>query len=478
MSTQHRLTNLPLVVQDVILDKLDRVALASVSSTCRHLHRGARKFLFRKLTRYEKHRDLIEGIIRRDPTLIPYIRSFTSYDRSLLQWMFLQTIPSLRNLEIRWNFVGNDADLRFVESIPPKTNLEKLTFGLNSTIETSFLNCLNAFGHLKHLKLQNDTKSEHALQIILEQIHCPSLVFLEVERVTDWRIQWRESFEESFPNLRGLRLKVDWEDAVMYDHEGGYYNDEKLPPSNVMWETILTLQRRYIFFDIHYYESDSPFLDYAPSFAASHQMDPRPLIQWYVKSLMFFRAMEGCDYLFVNTKPPHFTDLKTILEAIVCIDFLGFKMQLSLKLPHGTTPLIAQLLPTNVFELSISPPSKGVLDSAVIPACIRSLPILEYLDVYINMSRHTFQPFNSCTTAKYSFRSPPANREIARAQFKISRSRDPIWDIQFWNIPRRSINIEHNCGTNMVEFEKEVEEWFQLSSSMKMLEIYFEPEEV
>jgi hypothetical protein len=308
MSTQHRLTSLPLVVQDLILEKLDRIALASVSLTCRYLHRGARRFLFRQLTKYPKHRSLVESIIRRDPTLIPYIRSFTSYDRSLLQWMWLQTIPSLRNLEIRWNFVGNDADWDFIESIPPQINLENLTFGLNSTLETSLLNCLNVFGHLRHLILQNKVKSEHSLQNILERLHCPSLVFLEVEMVADWRIQWRESFEESFPNLRGLRLIVDLQDAVMYDHEDDYYSEERLPPSNVMWETILTLQQRSIFFDIHYFEPHSRFLDYAPSYAASHQLDPQPLIQWHVKSLMFFRAMEGCDYFFVNLNAPQFTD--------------------------------------------------------------------------------------------------------------------------------------------------------------------------
>ena len=97
------------------------------------------------------------------------------------------------------------------------------------------------------------------------------------------------------------------------------------------------------------------------------------------------------------------------------IDFHGFRIQLSLTLPHDTTPLIALLLPDNIFELSISPPSNGALDSAVIPACIHSLPNLEYLDVFINVSTHTFQPFNNCTTAKYSFRSRPISKKIMRA---------------------------------------------------------------
>src|SRR5215471_12861684 len=326
MSAEHSLTNLPFVVQDLILDKLDRIALASVSLTCRHLHRGARKFLYRQLIRYEKHCDLVASILQRDPTLIPYIRSFTSYDRSLLQWMWLQTMPSLRNLEIRWNFVGNDADLKFIKSIPPSIYLENLTFGVNSVFETSLLSCLNAFGRLKHLTLKNERKSEYTLQNILELLHCPSLVFLEVEMVTDWRIQWRESFDKCFPNLRGLRLKVDWQDSVMYDQD--IYSEERLPPSNVMWETVLTLHRRSIFFDIHFYDPDCPFLDYAPSYATSHQLVPGSLIEWHIKSLMFFRAMEGCNYFFVNIKAPQFTDLKIILETIINIDFQGFKMQM------------------------------------------------------------------------------------------------------------------------------------------------------
>ena len=58
--------------------------------------------------------------------------------------------------------------------------------------------------------------------------------------VIDWRIQWRESFE-SFLKVQGLHLKVYREVSVMYDHEDDRYGEEKLPPSNVMWEIILNL---------------------------------------------------------------------------------------------------------------------------------------------------------------------------------------------------------------------------------------------
>jgi len=80
--TIRSLLELPLVVQDNILENLEHAALASVSRTCRSLHRGALKYLYRNLIMDDcgwgassTGGILIERSLRRNVTLIPYIRS-------------------------------------------------------------------------------------------------------------------------------------------------------------------------------------------------------------------------------------------------------------------------------------------------------------------------------------------------------------------------------------------------------------------
>jgi hypothetical protein len=158
------------VVRDNILAKLHRRALVSLSLTSRSLQHSTRKYLYRELITYQKHRDLVESNLRRDPTLIPYILSFTSYDPTFLQWMWLQlTILSLRELELQWDILlENDGYPKFIESIPPRTPVERLMFRLKSALEESMLSCLHAFSGQMTLKLRNEPNSEYTLQIILE----------------------------------------------------------------------------------------------------------------------------------------------------------------------------------------------------------------------------------------------------------------------------------------------------------------------
>jgi hypothetical protein len=260
----------------------------------------------------------------------------------------------------------------------------------------------------------------------------------------------------------------------MFDDEGDEESEEILPPSNVMWDNVLTLQQRSIFFDIHYYDPGSPFLDYAPSYASSNQLDPVPLIQWHVKSLQFFHAAAGLDSFFVSIGVVSLTDLRTILLAIKPIAFNGFEMQLSLRFPKDAPPSIAYLLPENITELSISPPSYSILDPSVIPGCIHSLPNLEYLNIYLNMSGDEFQPCNKCTTARYSFRSLTAGNRITNVHLMISRSSGPVWCVHIWDRPRRRYIDESDPGCEIVDFEIEVKEWLRLSTSLQWLEIYFE----
>jgi hypothetical protein len=421
--------------------------------------------LYRELDLYEKYRGLVERNLRCDPTLIPYIRSFTSYDPSFLKWMWMQMTTSLKKLVLRWdNTVEINAYSEILESIPQ--SIEELIFELRPAFEFRTLNSRRVFGGLRYLYLRNEAKSEYTLQTILDQLHCPSLEVLEVANVTDWRIQWRDSFDDAIPNLGGLELHIkDWEGREMFDGEEDQMSEEQMPPSSVMWNTVLTLYRRSIFFDISYYNPDSPFLDYAPSYASAHRLDPVPLVQWLVRSLQFFRAKKGIDYFFVGLGDISLSDLSIFLRSMKPMNFRGSKMQLALNLPYGTTTAIAALLPDNISQLSISLRFDGFLDPSVVPECIRSLPNLKHLQIWINVSKDDFQPRSGCTAATCFL----GGMSIMGVQFGVTRGSDPVWN----HVRHQRYIDKHDLG-DVVDFEMEVKEWFRLSASLESVEFGFE----
>jgi len=404
----YSLSTIPLVVQDNILEYLDRRSLAFVSLTCRWLHRVAEKYLYRELEPlYQEQRYQVERNLRRNPALIAYIRSFESDNPSFLKWMWTQSPPSLAKLELRW--AGNletNAYSEFFDSIPPQSRVEALESGLQSSFATRMLLSLHAFDGLAFLKLRNETMPGYNLQTIL-LLRAPSLEILELENVTDWRIQWRKSFEHTIPNLRGLRLNIKgYEDDVMFGDEDDLFGQATTPPTDIKWDTVLTLYQRSIFFEISYPKHiTNPFLNYAPSYASAHHLDPVPLIQWQVKCSQFFLAKDGRDDLYVHVGV-RLVDLSTILSAIKSMDFGVWRIHLELDLPEDTTPSITYLLHKNISNLTITPPYNRVLDPSVVPACIRSLPNLEYLSVHIDVT-HDFRPLRRCTTGTCSFRAVP-----------------------------------------------------------------------
>src|SRR5271155_2257331 len=250
-SGRYSLSTLPLVVQDNILEYLDRRSLAFVSLTCRWLHCVAQKYLYREVEPlYQKQRYQLESNLRRNPALIAYIRSFESHDPSFLKWMWTQSPPSLAKLELRW--AGNletNAYSELFDSIPPQSRVEALESGLMSPFATRMLSSLHAFDGLAFLKLRNETMPGYNLQTILQVLHAPSLEILELENVTDWRIQWQKSFEDTIPNLRGLSLYIKgYEDDVMFGDEDDRWAKADMPPTDIKWDTVLTLYQRSIFF--------------------------------------------------------------------------------------------------------------------------------------------------------------------------------------------------------------------------------------
>jgi len=400
--------------------------------------------------------------------LIPYICSFTSYNPSFLKWVWTQTTSSLKKLELQWDYtVETNAYSELLVSIP-QSRVDKLTFALKPALEFRILSSRGVFNNLTFLYLQNHATWKYPLQTILDQLHAPSLEILKVENLTDWRIQWRESFDDTMPNLAGLSLHIRGgdEDVVMFDSEEDYETEENMPPSNVKWDTVLTLYRRSIFFEMILLQySSNPFLDPAPSYASAHQLDPVLLVQWLVKSSQFLRAKQGIDYFCVWFGDIPLSDLTTILRSIKSMDFRPSKMELGLHLPLDTTPSIADLLPDNIVELELTSPSDGFLDPSVVPECIRRLPNLERLLIWINAVAPRFRSLSRCTAAKCSFQS----LELEGRTLKAARGSDPFWSVS--RRPKRDIDKD-DLG-DVDDLEMEIKEWFRLSTSLKYLEIIF-----
>jgi len=166
-------------------------------------------------------------------------------------------------------------------------------------------------------------------------------------------------------------------------------------------------------------------------------------------------------------------DLTTILRATKSIDIR--KLSLNLFFPSGTTPSIAHLLPNSVTALAINLPPDCVLEPSVIPSCILSLPKLDSLQIFLKLSRPGFQPTSRFTAATCCFPSSVAGN-IAGTYFRIPSRYQRGWLFNFpvfsmWSPYVKSVDL----GNEVIDFETEIREWYQLSTSLKKLQILFGP---
>lgn len=438
----HSLPSLPVVVLDCIFEKLDLKTLASLSGVSRGVHGAVRKHLYQDLSLLTNRKlSLVERTLRRDPTLIRYVQSFKSVNVAFFKWFMPQAVPTLKRLDV---------------DRQPNTVFDQL----------------HLFNRLTRFSLRRATCYKYTLQMILEQLHCPSLEYLEVDSVSDWRINWRSSFATSIPNLISLRLKIGYEARVMFDNEDD--DTEKQPThTNIMWESVLTLRKHCIFLDLTYYdETKMSFLSKAPSYASRQQLDPVPLIQWLVRSEQSFRRNNDIG-IFLDPLP--FVDLSTILAAVKPMDFdKPDDICLSISLPIDTSPALAFLLHESITYLLLKLDSN--MDPTIIPKCIQSLRNLRHLKLYPSFSNNDpLQTFFSCTAAKCLFPTILAAKLIAAKRqlymdIRFSRLDSAMWAVHLNN----DIFIVPATDHKGYDFEREVEGWFDLSISLQRITFEFE----
>ena len=299
----------------------------------------------------------------------------------------------------------------------------------------------------------------------------PALKILEVVGMYDWRVQWQESFEETFPNLHSLMVEVFWLDAdEMYDDgEGSTQYEPKPTPGSVKWDSVLTWYRHSFFFWMEYMcdELSKLFLETAPQQARRCRLDPIQLIQWYLKSKKVFGRAD-----IIYLKSILADDIMTILHVMKSIDLwepLGVE-SLYVVLPPDTAPSVAHLLSDSIEDLNIDLPADCILDPSVIPECIRLLPKLVFLEIFLKMSIQTFQPSNRCTAATCSFRSFQDCDSLKSVSCSFtSQSKDPQWKFELL----AAGSIESDPGNEVLDFEREVRQWFELNPVLEELNIYY-----
>jgi hypothetical protein len=479
------LSNIPWVVQEILLELLDQRTLAALSATSTSFHHVAKYHLHRNLICYEKHRKLVEGTLRRDPSIIRCIRSFTCYNGSLLRWMWSYPTHFLTELELELKWSGRvDYFSETFDNDGPKTQIKRLTLGGEWYLQVYLLGDLYQFRTLTSLKLRLPAPTGCTLQRIFEELYAPVLESLEVERVSDWRLDWRMVAGNAFPKLRGLyiTIPITGEDGEMCDTDDDAWNPERLPLSNIMWNTVLSLQQRNIYFDVSYEgcDDDDPFIEEAPSYAAREQLDPIPLVQWLVKSRIYFRTQRKFQWSFVTVAKIPTVELLTILRAIQPLDIGGHLLHLSMHLTTLTPLPFARLLPQSLFHLTITP---HCLDASVIPDCIRSLSNLRILSICFNAAlAATCSPNNNCTNARLVF--PPViteNRGLNDMYITISRSGESVWytyvrdeEGEFEDVDGKFKRITGTYPAG--EFEMEVQGWYELSTSLRRVDITIETE--
>jgi hypothetical protein len=455
-NTSVTFSNLPWVVQDCILDKLDRATLVSVSLTTSSLYHASRKHLYRNVIHYEPYHALVENNIRRHPAVIQHIREFWSYDVSFLVWMWSQTIPRLERLVLRWEDATEESYSKLIESIPPAARVESLVFDISKSCGVSLLGQLHAFMGLRYLLLEGEEGNMLTLQSILEGLNAPFLERLEVVDVLDWRITWQASFKDILPSLCGLLLWLDEatymsDEYVMFDHDDEWPND-------VSWESALVLHRQSIFFQVSGKGLPALYFDSAPSYCLRHHLDPVPIIQWLVKSQMYFSTTS--DVFSINLGDLTKSDLIVLFDAIKSLDLGGTTLDLKIYLPPSSQPSIAHHLSTAIACLTIR---TSMSNPDVLPECIRSLPRLRILRIILPGYNRVIR----VTAAKFAVPATERKRHV-----HFSRFRSPVWNYGGWN-PHENLQ-ESKLDYNVGAFETEVKEWFGLNTSLESLEISFD----
>ena len=224
-------TTLPIIVIDNILSYLEKIDLYNIALVCKSFYQPTKKYLYRDLYNYENHRELVATTLRREPSLAFYIRTFTSYDPSLLEFLWSQTPLTLHRLTLKWDHKNNEYYYpSYLASIHPQCRIECLNFSLHSDNEKYLLLNAYKFKGLKRLELiipEFDwdaiifSTPYYSLQDIFDALYCPSLESVYITNVdAAWDMlqdsgDWRDA--SSFPGAmftNRWRSTKRWEPLV------------------------------------------------------------------------------------------------------------------------------------------------------------------------------------------------------------------------------------------------------------------------
>ena len=477
MSEFVNLSILPIIVIDNILSYFDRIDLYNIALVCRSFYQPTKKYLYRYLCNYETHRELVATTLRREPSLAFYIRTFTSYDPSLLEFLWSQTPLALYRLTLKCDHRNKGYNYPlYVASIHPQCRIECLNFELHSDNEKYLLLNAYKFKGLKRLELiipEFDWNAiifstpYYSLQDIFDALYCPSLESVYITNVdAAWDTLQTLEIGDKLPAFQGLCLR-----QVKIDEEIG-------SPCEIMWNILSKFMNRSIYFKIEYSQGYTSFYDLATSYASACQLDPTPLIHWLSQCDHFFGVQNGFNRFSISLQQLSLMNLTKTLEIIKSVDFGSTAMELSLcdfsfPIPFSIIPLLHQ----NIGELHINVIDGVNVDPDFIPQCIVTLPNLQDIYIYL-LYTEELTPASTCTAASYSFRLDPAIRNYGPPiELDIFRGQRPIWKIYDCIGRSRKNTIRyHRPGTarGVGALEREVEQWFHLNRSLKSVGLSFD----
>src|SRR5271156_3845052 len=160
------------------------------------------------------------------PALLDYIEWYRAKAFCQVRILHGKPLPKLAKLFLSW-----EAEPYAIEGVINSTlshifkhqNLRvlEITSTKVSRSMRNFLSNLNELWNLKYLWLNQPFAYGHnCLQETLDSLCCPSLEFLGVDHVTNWKIKLRPGFDDVNPNLRAMVVKeveVRWAPPLLQD---------------------------------------------------------------------------------------------------------------------------------------------------------------------------------------------------------------------------------------------------------------------
>lgn len=468
------LTNLPEIVLDNVLERLNQSDLLSLSSTCKALHVDANRHLYRlpddyvlRQLRYRSGMTILEYCLSLNPFNAQFVRFYQVTSISALKEL-ASTIPlRLTEMEIgggwfKRNLVPKDWE-DFVSTMHPETYIACLKFQqdmaglvLNSG---AILPHLNVFQGLVRVELGSFYRRDD-LSNIFDRINCPQLRHIKLYL---GNVDWHVLPGDNLPNIETLRFE---------------FFDGDNPLDNLMdsstWTFVNMAKTRGIYLQIQMQSKTDRVVSFfrtTHKFAAGSEL--QSVLRWLVKGEHYFQTkIDGQAAFGIDIR-----DLKPTERDFTLQTLQNCQPQPnSYKLNVFRGDVTLAFLPKSLSQLQIA-----IMDEVVpqfIPTLLRSLPALTVftIDEYGVRKASDPETLVGSSLIPYTYSIPWAPDEVddldqGSHQFLTFRDGNSYWRYMGWNyteIVYEEIPDDICVGTSGLL--REIKGWFTMNMSIPHIE--------